>query len=458
MTDRAPRLVSCVAALLALGAAHASDVAALHSTTLDNGLRVSVLVDERSAVVATQLWYHVGSAHEGPGTRGLAHLFEHLMFGDTSDYAGRELEELHHRHGGSNNAYTTPDETVYVSVLPPGPHLQLIRREAQRMRGLIQDDENLDNEKRIVTEELRMRTENDPLMRALVAAQSSLLGEHPYAYDAAGSKEDVAAATLDGCRTFYDRYYRPSNAHLVVVGPVDPEETLRVAREAFGDIADGGETAREVPALLDWSFPPETVVREDLPPVETALAGFVLPPPSHADHWALTVMQQLLHGGEVDVFEREIVGRRGKAVVAGTQTLQFRSGGAVAFFSASLPYRRKKTAFRHIGRVLDELARLEWLTDERLAAAKKSLLLREYDAAYFVERRADAIGRAEWWQGSAELALDRVARLQEVSRDDVERVFARYLRESEPIRLYLRPQRVPWYIHAFGWLYPLVSR
>ena len=111
-------------------------LAALVQETLPNGLEVTILADPTMPVVATQVWYHVGSANEAKDSRGLAHLFEHLMFGATATEARGEYDRLVTGVGGDDNAFTTPDETIYVSEVPPVAAEEILRREADRMRGL----------------------------------------------------------------------------------------------------------------------------------------------------------------------------------------------------------------------------------------------------------------------------------------------------------------------------------
>jgi zinc protease len=424
---------------------------------LDNGLRVSVLADPENTVVATQLWYHVGSANEEPDNRGFAHLFEHLMFGATVNHPNPEYEEHHHRCGGYENAYTSFDETVYVSEIDAGRHDRVLELEADRMVNLVFDAENLENEKKIVSEELRVSMENDPFSRVMVAALEATLGEHPYARTPGGTREDVAAATLDHGRVFYDRYYRPGNAHLIVVGPIDAERTLARIRRYFGELPEGGEPPGVVPTLTEWEFPDEVVLKEDLPPVETALLAFPLPPTGTVDHWALTVLEQLLGGGEVDPLDEILVRRREKAVFAGTYWLRMRRGGAVILAAAHLPYRKKATAFRLLEQTVGELARLEWLTEETLESAKRVLVRREMERVYFAERRAASIGRAEWWLGDARFAFDAASRIEAVTVSEVAAAFHNRIEGGIPIRVYLKPERVPLQIRLFGWLYPLVN-
>jgi zinc protease len=431
--------------------------AALVETTLPNGLEVTILPDPTMPVVATQVWYHVGAANEGKDSRGLAHLFEHLMFGATANHARGDYGKFVTSVGGEDNAYTTPDETIYVSEVPPEAAEEIVRREADRMRNLSLTDENLANEKKIVTEELRLRTENDPMSRLLVKAQHALLHDHPYAFDPSGSKTDVAAATIASCRAFYDAYYHPNNAHVVVVGPVDPEREIAAIRASFGTLPRAGATPPDVPPLDTWEFPPDTDLKEDIPPVEVALVGAPLPAADSEDATAVEVLLEVLAGGSVDPLREIVVSRRKKAVEAGIETIMLRRGGGLVFYSASLPYRRKKTAMRVLDEAIAELDRLEWLTDETLASGKRRMLKDDADTLVYAQERAQKIGQARWWQGSASLAFDRAARINAVTKDQAAAAWRTHVRDAKKIRVYARPEHVPAYIRLFGWLYPLFS-
>ena len=133
-----------------------------------------------------------------------------------------------------------------MSEIAPEAHGVVLDMEADRMTGLVIEPENLANEKRIVTEEHRLVTENEPESRVMVAAQHALPGRHPYAIDPTGSKEDVAAATVASCRAFYDAFYHPNNAHLVIAGPVDPVRTLSEVESAFGGLNRASDVPPQV--------------------------------------------------------------------------------------------------------------------------------------------------------------------------------------------------------------------
>ena len=428
------------------------------SEVLDNGLRVSILPDADNTVVATEVWYHVGSANEEPHNRGFAHLFEHMMFGKTTNHDKDEYANHHDRYGGEIGATTSFDETVYFSRIAPEYHTRVLELEADRMVHLVLDEENLENEKRIVSEELRLRTENDPFSRVGVAAMKAVFGEHPYAEMPSGTREDVATATLERCRAFYDRYYRPRNAHLVIVGPVDPAKKLAEVRRLFGSLPAEGVTPKDVPPLTGWDYPDETTLEEDLPPAKFAILGFAMPLPASDEYWAIALMQQLLVGGAVDPFEESLVKRRHEAVYARTNWMSFRRGSALIFTAAFLPYRSEKKAFRLMEQTRGELARMEWLTNESLASAKRTLIRRDTNAIYYAGPRAHNIGRAQWWLGDETLAFGTNDRVRAVTRDQVEDAFRTYVIEATPIRVFMTPEKVPVRVWLLGWLYPLFNR
>ncbi len=455
-------LLACVlsAALVSGGRTAAGGVAptGFVEETLDNGLHVSVLADSTMPVVATQVWYHVGTADETDGSRGLAHLVEHLMFGATQHYPEGEYARLHHRHGGRQNAYTTPDETVYVSEIAPEAHAEVLAMEADRMVNLAFDAERLARERRVVAEELRLRTENNAIVRAAVAVQRAVLDGHPYAYLPADTMAEVSSATVEQVGAFYRAYYHPGNAHVVVVGPVDPDEELAAVRRLFGAIPAGGEAPPRIPALLGWPLDDSVEVEEDIPPVEVAAEGFVLPPADAPDRWAVAVLTRLLADRANDPLRESLVRRRGKAVEAGIEAAQLRRGGAIVLYSASIPYRRRGTAFRLLEEERTRLARMDWLTEGTLEGAKRGLQVESLEERYLAGRMAAEVGRACWWEGDARAAFGRDRAIEAVTRAQVAAAFDTYVGGATPVRVWVRPERIPLLVRLFGWLYPLVGR
>ena len=433
-----------------------SDEARFTSKRLDNGLQVSVYEDQRMPIVTVQLVYYIGSSHEDDDSRGLAHLFEHLMFSATENYPERAVFKLIEQHGGSTNATTSFDETRYFASVPPGPHIGVLEIYADRMVNLLVTEEDLDRDKNIVLEELRVNAQNDPINRLGFEAVRQGFENHPYSISPLGTEDDINNATVAGCIEFYQRYYGPQNAHLSIVGPVGSEETLQLSERLFGSIDKQVETPREVPSLANWNFPEELNLSDDIPPVEASALVFELPTASSEDYEAINLMISLISG--LDGFEDELIRKRRRALYAQIFDLPTKAGRVLAFASISLPYRRKATAFLHLDQTLETLARFEWLDEKSLHAAKRRYLQSEYEGRYRSSSMANRIEFAVGWQHDVRRAFDREDRIDAVMIDDIKRVYELYVVNSDPTRIYVEPTRVPWYVSTFGWLYPLADR
>lgn len=404
--------------------------------TLPNGMRVSVLADPDAPIVATQTWVRVGAAHEAPNELGFAHLFEHLMFGATANHPAEAYSRLHTANGGDENAYTAWDNTVYVSTIPPALHDQVLQLEADRFRNLILDQENLDNEKKIVTEELRLRTENNPMSRVLITGVEALFAGHPYGHFPSGTKEQIAAADLELTRKFYAGYYRPSNLQLVIVGPVDGPATLARVRELYVDTTGEALAPPPVPPLTGHDLPDRLILKEDIPPVRVAALVFPLPPSSDPSYAAARLMRKMLTGGEVDRFRQILVEEQGKALDAMTVDAELRAGGILAFASVNLPTRSQRKALKQLHGALDELNKREWATEANLETARRFLLREALERQYSVEAQADALGTAWSWRGDEQLALGGdVEALKKVTLADVLTYWDTWVQNATPTEI-----------------------
>ena len=420
----------------------------LHST-LDNGMKISIYSDVSHPVVATQIWVNVGSAHEANNEKGFAHLFEHLMFGDTENHDKKDYNALHIRAGGSENAYTSFDNTVYISEIPAQAHKELLELEADRFEHLILNEDALNNEKKIVTEELRLRAENNPQSRLVMSTLSALFGEHPYASFPAGTREDINAADLELCKKFYDGYYSPQNLHLVVVGPVDAEATMQHASTLFGSLSNSEDSLKppSVPKLNEWDFPEKIALSDDIPPIKIAARIYILPQANHEDYWALQTLSQMISGSETDLFREELVTKRGKAIEAISGSINDLSAGSVLFFgSISLPTRFKGKAFKLIDQSMESLDERSWMTEANLKSAKRALLMTELEQRWYPEEIASQIG---WYADRTENPEQGITGASElISAVDlaaVQRVWEEYVVNAQPTELFIKkgkPQKM----------------
>jgi zinc protease len=212
----------------------------VETTTLPNGLTVILHEDHTQPMVTINTWFHVGSKDESPGRTGFAHLFEHLMFMGTDRVPDNQFDVLMERGGGANNASTSTDRTNYYSWGPRSLLPTLMWLDADRLDGLSKamTTEKVELQVSVVRNERRQGVDNQPYGKAgLIIAEALYPAGHPYAHSVIGSHEDLAAATADDVKEFFDTYYVPGNATLVVAGDFDRDDALQMVNDTFGAVA-----------------------------------------------------------------------------------------------------------------------------------------------------------------------------------------------------------------------------
>ena len=263
------------------------------ATRLENGIEIRILPVPGSGVVSTCLAYRVGTRDEPPGRRGIAHFLEHMMFKGSAGYAPGQIDALTQALGGSNNAYTSHDLTVYYFTFAPDRWPEALVIEADRMRGLTLPPEHVESERQVVLEEISMYA-GDPWDALEEEARAALFPAHPYGDPVLGTRETLLDTSRDDLFAFHGRYYGPDNAVLVVAGEVGEDALERVDR-AFGEAAPRG--AREA----DPSSPPVEPDRSRIERRQGSVARYLrLGPGPAADtpaHAALRVGLAMLADG-----------------------------------------------------------------------------------------------------------------------------------------------------------------
>lgn len=270
------------------------------SFTLDNGMEIVVLEDHRAPVVVNMVWYRAGSADEPPGKSGIAHFLEHLLFRGTDDLAPGEFSEIVAANGGSDNAFTNRDHTAYFQRIAADRLELVIQMEADRMRDLQLTEADMLTERDVVLEERAQRTDGDP--GALFAEQrnAALYLNHPYSVPVIGWRHEVENLTLDDALDFYQTFYAPNNAILIVAGDVKPDNVYALAKTHFGPLEPTeGLTQRERP-----QEPPQLSARhltmEDARVGQPYIVRSYLAPErdsgAQEEAAALTILAQLLGG------------------------------------------------------------------------------------------------------------------------------------------------------------------
>lgn len=403
---------------------------ALERFTLDNGLEVAFMRVDAAPVVSVQVWYHVGSKDEARDRRGSAHMFEHMMFKGTDHVPPEEHARHINRLGGYVNATTNEDATFYFQSLP-AEHLDFaIQLEAERMRNLVFRDDMVATEKEVVKEEIRQQ-ENNPLAKGFLRFLEIAYSKHPYAWTAGGTIADLDATTTKDLETFYDTYYQPNNALLVVAGNVTLDQVKASAEAHFGKLARGAEPPRPADKAPE---PAQTEQRrETVEPgqVGLTLVGYKVPEAKHVDVYALQVLSLILGSGESSRLKLRIKAvdkttKQPLGLDAGSQILVREHPGLLAVIGAYLD--PGATAAIEAA-LLDEVAKLatKGPAAEELRKAKNQI------QAGFVFGLEDAAGIGQQiglsWilTGDPGQWLRDLDELEKVSAADVQRVAKDYL-------------------------------
>ncbi len=204
--------------------------------TLDNGMGVVVVEDHRAPVVVHMVWYKAGSADEQEGQSGVAHFLEHLMFKSTDTLATGEFSSTVAANGGSDNAFTSYDYTAYHQRIAADRLPLMMQMEADRMTNLNLLPEEVDTERQVIIEERAQRTDSNPGALAGEQIRAAQFQNHRYGVPIIGWKHEMEALTLEDARAWYDLYYSPNDATLVVAGDVVPADVLAMAQQYYGVI------------------------------------------------------------------------------------------------------------------------------------------------------------------------------------------------------------------------------
>ncbi|MBK6849528.1 MAG: insulinase family protein [Proteobacteria bacterium] len=408
--------------------------------TLPNGLRVVYAPVHRLPAVTVQVWYHVGSKNEQPGLRGVAHMFEHMMFKGSARVPPERHAQLLAGIGGEVNAFTAEDVTAYHNTLPRQYFSFAVALEAERMRHLLLTERTIASEREVVKEEKRLRLENSPIGRALEALRALAYRAHPYAWSPAGDIPDLDRVTVPLCQRFYDTYYRPNNATLVIVGDVGEEEVRRTALTYFGPIA-GGAPAPPVKAVE----PPQAGLRErraDWPSqLNVVLGAYHIPDARHADLPALTVLATILGAGRSSRLHQALVRRGQLALGAGAFAEENEHPGLFVVYGYGLPTQDLARMQQTLLEQVDAIAH-DGVTAAELEKARNQLATGHLRSRQTVDGLAYQIGVSTYLQGDPRAFLDDVARIDRVTAADVRRVAGAYLQRPN-LSLVALPAQTP---------------
>jgi zinc protease len=401
------------------------DAAQVQEFVLDNGLKVLLLEDHKSPAVTFQVWYRVGARNEKDGKSGLAHFLEHMMFKGTPTTGPEEYSRIIAKNGGRTNAFTSSDVTVYFATMSREKIGIEIELEADRMANALLGDQYFEPEKKVIQEERRMRTDDNPISALSEATSAVAYTIHPYRRPVVGWMQDILGLTRQDLVDFYKLYYAPNNAYVVMVGDFSTDEMLAKIKAAFGKIPRGPEPPNVSAEEPDQRGERRLVLKKEAE-LPFVLNFYHAPNLKSADSFALDLLTVVLAGGKSSRLYHDLVYQ--KRLVRGVDADY--SGVSVdpaglSVYAQLLPGIELATVEREIERGLDKV-KSELITERELQKAKNQVEAAFVFAQDSIFGQAMKIGYYEAVGGWRQMDgyLDGI---RKVTRADIRRVARQYL-------------------------------
>ncbi|MFZ2450622.1 MAG: pitrilysin family protein [Methylovulum miyakonense] len=412
---------------------------------LGNGLKVLVKEDHRSPVVVSQVWYKVGSSYEPNGITGISHMLEHMMFKGTDKHPAGEFSRIIAENGGDENAFTGRDYTAYFQTMAASKLAVSFELEADRMRHLHLLADELKKELEVVTEERRMRTEDSPQAKMSEQFMAMTFTSSPYKNPIIGWPVDIANYQVEDLQAWYQRWYAPNNATLVVVGDVETPKVFALAEQYFG-----GLQPSELKALKPQTESPQLGVRKMTVKVPAKLPsvvlGYKVPSLKTAgqewEAYALEVLAGVLDGGSSARLSKELVRGKQLAVSAGAG-YNFSSRLSDLFELEATPAEGKTVweleleLKKQITRLQQELIKKDEL--QRIKAQVLASAVYERDSNFY---QAMQLGTLETIGLGWQKADEYVGKINQVTAEQVRDVARKYLLDDHLNIAYLEPQPI----------------
>ena len=413
-----------VSVLFALpGGAYATKV---QEFVLDNGLKVLLLEDHKSPVVTFQVWYRVGSRNEKDGKSGLSHFLEHMMFKGTQKTKPEEYSRIIAKNGGRSNAFTSSDVTVYFATMSRDKIGIEIDLEADRMVNAQLGETYFEPEKKVIQEERRLRTEDNPVSALGEVAGAVAYMVHPYRRPVIGWMEDILNLTRQDLVDHYKLYYEPNNAFIVMAGDFSTAEMLPKIKAAFGTIPRGGS---ETPKVRTEELPQQgerRVILKKEAELPFVLMYYHTPNLKSPDSYALDVLSVVLAGGRSSRLYHDLVyqKRLARSVDADYNGLSI-DPSVFSVTAQVMPGKDPAEIEREIDSLLDQV-KSELISARELQKAKNQIESAFVFGQDSIFGQAMKIGYYEA-VGDWRLMDDYLDGIRKVTREDIQRVARQYL-------------------------------
>jgi len=437
------RFITLLILLAGVCISNAGATGKIQQTTFKNGVKLVVEEDHSAPVAMVQIWLKVGGRDEVPGKTGLAHVFEHMMFKGSDKLAAGEYSKRISAMGGNDNAFTSTDFTAFFETVPAARVDEVIGMEAERFSHLSLRDADFQKEIRVIMEERRMRTEDDPNSHMFEELSAASLRLHPYRNPVIGWMQDLKKLSIEDVRAFYKKYYVPGNVIVVVVGDVDFEHLKKQVAATFGSMKAGPVYPRFNPTEPEPFGPKRIDVKL---PAQLPMLAITIPVPvwkpgkNDTEAAALALATHILAGGRSARMSRELVDKKRLAFSASAGYDESSMGLDLWYAYAMLGPKQTTAAFeKAFWELLADMAKTP-VKAKRLAAAKRNIIAADVFAQDSLYLRAKEIGHLEVVGIGAANRDNWLKAIAKVTPADIQKAVARWLKRSRSTTGILTPE------------------
>lgn len=408
---------------------------------LDNGLRIVMSNVSEVPIVCLHLTYKVGSKNEKPNKTGFAHLFEHLMFEGSKNVPQGDFDRICSEAGGSNNAYTSFDQTVYYMTLPKS-RLELgLWLESDRALGFAATEEALKTQQNVVSEEIYQTVENRPYgaWRELLYA-NSYSPDCPYAWPVQGRREHVVAYGIEDAREFYEKFYRPDNALLTLVGSVDYEKDFALVEKYFGEISAKNGGIRRPKFDDSMKIGGRHVKFEDDIPLRAVFIAYHIPGFTEDEFAAIELAGAIASDGKSSRLHKSLVYDKQIASAAGLMIEDKELSSQAIFFAiASVPEVTCDELAEELLKEIDKFVESD-VRQEEIDKANNRLLTGLGDELQYSYGSAEILSRFAIFEGDPGLAYDLIDKYKRITPANIRDVAKKYFRFERSVRVDAEPK------------------
>jgi len=429
--------------LVSLSISTVSAKTAVHEYDFENGLKLLVKEDHRAPVVVSQVWYKVGSSSEYNGITGVSHVLEHMMFKGTDKFKPGDFSKIIKENGGRDNAFTGRDYTAYFQLLEKSRLEVSFEMEADRMRNLTLPEEEFKKEIEVVKEERRMRTDDKPRSLTYEQFNAAAYDNNPYKNPIIGWMDDLDNMNVDDLRDWYQKWYAPNNATIVVAGDVDPDEVYELARKHFGPLKRE-EVATLKPRKERTQLGPRRVTVRAPAQVPYMLMGYKVPVLRTVEHdwepYALEVLAGVLSGSGSSRLPKMLVRDQQIAVNADVGYNMHAKYDEMFLFDATPAQGQTVASVENAILEQIEIVKKEKVSDAELNRVKAQVIagdVYEKDSVFY---QAMVIGTLETAGLKWQMADEYLERIKAVTAEQVQQVAQKYFVDTHLTVAVLEPQ------------------